>query len=178
MANHGYVFDCKEPLDPRRIQEITEELCQTRLKGLFRVEFTGEENPWGEHSWVILYNGISKKYNFFKEFWIGKYYNNSKEVPAIEIRHGGGDNLRWWIDWSLINLLAEKLGGTIGDDGADECAPNYEKYPTLRSYCLRGGEFEWYKFAGLGQTPKDLQKAFPVPKSPIQRIGDFIDALS
>jgi len=134
MANHAYVFHCKESLTYEKVLSLVKRFAEENMKGVFTLEDEGEGRFFLS---LDEYNGV--------EFWISDYVDYSWEElefdgdknTCIEIRHGHFGELHsfmWWVDWKLQNFLAYHLKGKIADDGAgildedpEDCNEGYSK---------------------------------------------------
>lgn len=111
MANHGYVTT-EQSISYQRLVEMIHEINRDRFDGALPVD-VGKE--------IVL---IANQ----RQIWL--------ESPhVIEIRHGGGGDILWWIDSVFTNDLALKVDGVITDDGhGGKTKGEPGKYATLLEY--------------------------------------------
>jgi hypothetical protein len=114
MANHGWTKTRKQ-MKPEQITAMLDELNASLFKGNLQIEYhmSTPENPgWGPHTWVLRYHSEGQE-------WASRvcWLNTGKH---FEMRHGGGSQLAWWIDTAILNEVAVRFDGTIGDDGVSQ----------------------------------------------------------
>lgn len=129
MANHGWVKS-KKVIPPELISAILDDMNKNLFKGNLKIEYlisTPESPNYGEHTWVLRYVSDGQEWAS-RVCWL--------ETPKkFEMRHGGGTKFAWWIDTAILNEVAVKTNGIIGDDGIEEKIkgePN--KYDAFKNY--------------------------------------------
>lgn len=117
MANHAYV-KTRRKMTAETITALITRLNETIFKGCVKVTYhkskNGDKQAWGEHVWEITLEYKGKKYleNQGRVCWLNTAH-------SFEIRHGGGNNIFWWIDHAICNEVALQFNGTWTDDGDD-----------------------------------------------------------
>jgi hypothetical protein len=116
MANHAWVKS-RRKMSPEKIGEILADLNKRLFKGNLQIEYheaTDKEPGWGEHTWILTYVSPENKQEYVRRAcWL--------ESPRhFEIRHGGGANFAWWIDFAVTNEVACFYNGTWTDEGTME----------------------------------------------------------
>lgn len=128
MSNHGWV-KTRKIMDADRITNIFEELNQTLFKGNLKIEYKNSNDPeaWGEHCWYLVYKSNNQEWAE-RVCWLN--------TPTyFEMRHGGGSRFAWWIDTAIINEIAVRHNGKIGDDaGSDRWKGEPGKYSKFSEY--------------------------------------------
>ena len=129
MANHGWT-KTRKLMKPEQITALIEDLNKRLFKGNLKVEYhksTKSEPGWGPHTWLLSYETGGLEWAR-RVCWLetGRHF---------EMRHGGGGHFAWWIDSAILNEIAVKFNGTIGDDGiSDKWKGVPDKYNELSVY--------------------------------------------
>lgn len=111
MANHGWV-KTRRQIKPEQITAILNDLNESLFKGNLQIEYhiSTPENPsWGPHTWLLTYLSEGQEW-MTRVCWLETKHH-------FEMRHGGGSRFAWWIDTAILNEVAVRFNGTIGDDG-------------------------------------------------------------
>lgn len=115
MANHAEV-KTRRKLDAEILLRLLNEINEEHFGGKIIIKDEDE-------CYIIEVN----------EFLVRSIWVNDKK--NVELRHGGGTDLLWWVDFVLMNELAVKLNGVHYDDGIGKIGKGeHGKYPTFRSY--------------------------------------------
>ena len=107
MANYGWV-ESEESITSEFVSSVLEEMNKNLFKGNLQVNFSEES---GHPSWHIQYVSRGKVWAS-RICWL-------KTPQRFEMRHGGGTSMDWWVDSAILNEIAVKVNGIIGDDGYD-----------------------------------------------------------
>ena len=133
MANHGWVDTVRE-MTPAGLMEIFNELNQRLFKGNLTIEYTEkEDDAWGDHVWLL-------KYHSGGTLWATRVCWLDENTPKhFEMVHSGGSQFAFWLDAAILNEVAVKFGGLIGDDGGEEnwegVPGKYDDYPAYLRRC-------------------------------------------
>lgn len=140
MANHAHVIT-KKKMTPEKISVLIERMNATIFKNLLEVEYTdctGQTGSWGEHVWQITVKGGEQEYKGQTYHRFGErvcWLNTSRH---FEIRHGGGGNWIWWVDFAICNEIALEFDGYVSDDSDGEHdKPEKDKYADFDAYLIR-----------------------------------------
>lgn len=114
MANHGWT-KTRKPMKPEQITAMLDELNASLFKGNLQIEYhmsTPESPGWGPHTWLLSYQSEGREWAT-RVCWLetGRHF---------EMRHGGGSQFAWWIDATILNEVAVRFNGTIGDEGISD----------------------------------------------------------
>lgn len=124
MANHGYITT-KKHLTTELLTAALNKISRERFGGKIRVEgpFPDAEDNWGHGTHLVhVAEGVSYP------VWLSSH-------RKIEICHGPGTIVYWWVETVIINDLAVAFNGDISDDGVGRMGKGEPgKYPTFTSY--------------------------------------------
>ena len=119
MANHVVVIT-KQDVDDDQLQSLLDEVNQERFGG--NVDIARDDYKDGAHFTIRLNDYPCRN------IWV----NDDKN---IEIRHGPGGDIVWWIDIVFTEELACKVDGIVDDLGIEETWKGRKNhYPTFRSF--------------------------------------------
>jgi hypothetical protein len=136
MANHCQVIT-KKKMTPEKISALIDRLNATMFRDLLKIVYTdctGKTGCWGNHVWEIETVNSNPKdpVNYGERVcWL----NTSRH---FEIRHGGGGNWIWWVDFAICNEVALEFDGYVSDDSDGEKYPGKkDKYADFNAYLIR-----------------------------------------
>lgn len=115
MANSGWVKTRKK-MNSQQISAIIDEMNASLFKGnlLIKYQQSTKENPsYGPHTWLLSYRSEG-------QVWANRVCWLETDRQFIMSHGGGGGNFAWWIDGAILNEIAIKFNGTIGDEGISE----------------------------------------------------------
>lgn len=121
MANHGWV-KTRKTMDREKILSMFEEMGSSIFKGGMIAEYNDQEQVFVVR---LAYGG---------NLWARKicWLETSRH---FEIRHRSGSAFEWWIDTAILNEVAVRFNGTIGDDGvSDKWKGEAGKYNKFSDY--------------------------------------------
>jgi hypothetical protein len=136
MANHARV-KTKLEMSPEAVTELLNRLNTQRFKGLLKIEYCdcrGEVGAWGDHVWLLHVRP--------REPAQGVNYGDRvcwlNSPKSFEIRHGGGGQFLWWVDFAITNEVALVFEGKRSDDsdGVKERG-EFGKYDSFTDYIVR-----------------------------------------
>ena len=121
MANHGYITT-KQILTMDKLFSMVEKINNDVLNGALKISRPNANIKKDDVVFVEITKDLSRL------LWL-------QTKKKIEIRHGGGGDVAWWIDSILTNDLAIAVDGKISDDGCDgKWDPIPGKYRTFLDY--------------------------------------------
>lgn len=130
MANHAYIHT-EESIDASKLKELLDAVNEERFGGklVFQVDEGGD-----------YFMALIDDYNSYIEIFIPEKGSWSYEEGAkLEVRHGHAMDLSWYTDLFISHWIAEKVDGTVIDDGTGENEKPYfhTKYPRLSDWYAR-----------------------------------------
>ena len=135
MANHAYVKTRKH-MSFESISELINELNETIFYNCLKIEPWKDrgDDAWGPCGWKITVIDSDGG----RICWL-----NSRQ--SFEIRHGGGSQFIWWIDFIICQTIRDKFSGRLTDDSGggditENIPTNWKEY--LDSLNKSGGFFE------------------------------------
>ena len=114
MANHAWVKTRKH-MSPQAVTDLLNKLNEKYFQNVLKIEYhncQGEEECWGEHVWTIKAEERNAIY-VERVCWL-------KHRQHFEIRHGGGGDFAWWVDFTVTAQVAKTFNGRQYDDGCGE----------------------------------------------------------
>jgi hypothetical protein len=119
VANH-VVVTTDQDIDDDKLQSLLDEVNQERFGGNVVISKTDFEDG---ANFTIELNEYP-----CRNIWVNEDKN-------IEIRHGPGGDVVWWIDIVFTEELACKVDGIVDDHGVEETWKGRKNhYPTFRSF--------------------------------------------
>jgi hypothetical protein len=134
MANYAKI-KTKLKMQPNNITKLLNDLNTTIFKNTLTITYTGSDKPY-YHEWFIQQNNDITQYRIC---WL----NNS---TSFEIKHGGGKNFIWWVDFAICNEIAVKFNGIWTDEADNDKRKGIpHKYDNFQEHTERMFDYmkEW-----------------------------------
>ena len=115
MANHCEVWT-KKPMSASELNNLFDHIVKNKFNSQvqYNYDFGTEDFRWGDHVWMWQYV-MNKELRDVRVCWF--FGDGYKDPYHFEIRHGGGNRLDWWIDYTITNEVAKHFDGVVIDDG-------------------------------------------------------------
>jgi hypothetical protein len=129
MANHAHVYT-KKHMDASKVRILLDRLN----RDVFLDSLEINQEDWdGQPAWYLHVKDEPEGHET-RVCWL-----NSKR--DFEIRHGGGSDFLWWIDFRVQDEISKVFDGSIVDDGDDTRITSYDMPDSYSEYVRKSLQY-------------------------------------